>query len=153
MATTIDNLRSLLQQMGPHIPEIDAIIEDAPGSWQLLFDDEQVVNIHFLDEESGLELVAVLGTPAADHELDVLRALFCFQLVWRGSNQPRIALDAPSGSLLCLCQISPSLIDTAKFEEAILAFWINAKTLAEMVSAGLPPPMSCAAPDSVYLHA
>jgi len=153
VAITIDNVRTLLQQMGAHIPALDAIIEESPGSWQLLFDDAQLLNLHFLDDESGLELVAVLGRPAADQELDVLRMLFCFQLIWRGGNQPRIALDAPSGSLLCLCQISPSLINTVKFEEAILAFWIQAKTLTDMVSTGLPPPMPAATPDSLHLHA
>lgn len=153
MAMTIDSFRTVLQQMGPHVPEIAAIIEESPGSWQILFDDEQAVNLHFLDEESGIELIAVLGTPAPDHELDVLRTLFCYQLLWRGAHQPRIALDAPAGSLLCLCQISPSLLDTERLEEAILAFWVQAKTLAELVAEGVPPPVPSASLDSLHLHA
>jgi hypothetical protein len=149
----IEDIRSGLQQLGSDVAEINAIVEDEPGSWQIFFEDGYAISINFIEERKTIELVAVLGTPEPDHELEVLRTMLCYQLLWRGRSQPRIAIDAAQGALMSLCEFDADLIKNHQFEEHILSFWMQALGLTQIVlkntSFSLPP----ASAESMYLHA
>lgn len=149
----IENIRSGLQELGSDIAEINSIVEDEPGSWQIFFEDGYAITINFMEEHKTLELVAVLGSPEADNELEVLRTMFCYQLLWRGRSQPRIALDAALGSLICLHEFDADLIKGHQFKEYILTFWMQAAGLTEIVLGGIPLSLPLAPPESMHLHA
>ncbi len=141
---TVEEISLILQQLGEDIEQITAIVEEEPGSWQLHFEDGCAFTIGFSEERRSLELVAVLGIPDPSKELDVLRTMLCYQLIWCGSTEPRIALDANLGSLICLCELDLQVAAMPEFANRLLDFWLQSATLTEMVASGasmsLPPP-------------
>ena len=141
---TVDDVALILQQAGTEIEQIAAIVEDEPGSWQMYFEDGYAFTIGFSEERQALELIAVLGAPDPQKELDVLRTMLCYQLLWRGSAEPRIALDAHLSSLICLCELDVQIAAKPGFVDRLLEFWQQSAMLAEMVansaSMSLPPP-------------
>lgn len=149
----IENLRSGLQKLGPDVTEINVIVEDEPGSWQILFEDGHTISLHYHEDKKTIEFIAALGMPDAGRELEVLRAMLCYQLLWRGRSQPRIAIDADIGSLLCLCEVDADLVDSPEFEEHILTFWVQTAGLSEMVQENIPLSLPQASPESMHLHA
>lgn len=149
----IENLRASLQKLGSDVLEVNAIVENEPGSWQILFEDGYTISLHYYENKKTIEFVAALGIPDAEHELEVLRAMLCYQLLWRGRSQPRIAIDADMRSLLCLCEVDADLVDSPEFGEHILAFWVQVAGLAEMVQEGIPVSLPPASPESMHLHA
>ena len=149
----IENMRTSLQQLGSDVTEINAIVEDGPGSWQIFFEDGYAININYMEERQTIELVAVLGTPEPDNELEVLRTMLCYQLLLRGRSQPRIAIDATQGALMCLCEIDTDLINNHQFEDHVLSFWMQASGLTQIVLKNMPLSLPPAPVESMHLHA
>ena len=106
-----------------------------------------------MEERQTIELVAVLGTPEPDDELEVLRTMLCYQLLWRGGLEPRIALDAKLGALLSLCEFDLNIISRPEFANHMINFWVQSANLAEMVAEGIALSLPPATAEIMHLHA
>ena len=147
----VEEISLILQQLGEDIEQITAIVEEEPGSWQIYFADDYAVTLSFSEERKSVELIAVLGIPHPQKELEVLRTMLCYQLLWRGSAEPRIALDANLGSLTCLYELDLQAVSKPDFADRLLNFWLQSATLTEMVASGVS--MSPSSAEIMRMHA
>ncbi len=50
MATTIEQIQQLIQELGPHMQDVDAIVQTEEPSWAIQFADETIVIIEAAEE-------------------------------------------------------------------------------------------------------
>lgn len=148
-----EDLPIILQHLGSAISEIDAIVEDAPGSWKFFFVDGYSIKLNLSNDQNKIVLMAILGFPDSDSECEVLKTLLCYQLIWRGVYEPRIGLDAELGALICWCEFEADNLNNPDFEDYLLNFWLQSATLTEMVSEGIPLPLPAVVAEIYHLHA
>ncbi len=114
MATTIEQIQQLMQELGPATPDIDALVQTDEPSWAIQFADDSIVVIEPAEDPPRLVLSAELGTAPETAERQVYEALLSYNLLWRDSGGVKIGLAGPKGSLVInweLCLQDLTLLD------------------------------------------
>jgi hypothetical protein len=144
MATTIEQIQQLMQELGPASPDIDAVVQTEEPSWAIQFSDESIMVIEPADEPARLVLSSELGTAPEAAERQLYEALLSYNLLWRDSGGLKIGLAGPKGSLIInweLCLEGLTLLDLqsalARFRK-VTASWQHYVASADVGTAPLP---------------
>lgn len=105
MVTTIEQIQQLVQEIGPSMPEIDAIVQTEEPSWAIQFSDETVIILEAADDPSRIVISAELGAVTDAQQRIVYETLLCYNLMWRDSGGVRIGLAGPQGTLIVSADI------------------------------------------------
>lgn len=98
--TTIEQIEQLIKELGPAMPDIDAVVQTEEPSWAIQFSDETIVIIEPADDPSRMVISAELGTAAEAQQRLVYETLLCYNLMWRDSGGVKIGLAGPQGALI-----------------------------------------------------
>lgn len=143
MATTVEQIQQFLQELGPSMPDIDAVVQTEEPSWAVQFSDETVVIVEAAEEPSRMIFSAELGSATDSLQLPIYETLLCYNLLWRETGGIKIGLAGPKGALILsseLCLEGLTLID---FQEGISSFSRIARTWAKyVVGESITPPLS-----------
>ena len=155
MATTIEQIQQLMQELGPATPEIDAVVQTEEPSWAIQFADESIIVIEPAEEPARLVMSAELGAAPEAGERKLYEALLSYNLLWRDNGGVKIGLAGPKGSLILnweLCLEGLTLMDLqaamARFRK-IAASWQHYVAKADSE----PAPLPGMGGDSFHLHA
>jgi hypothetical protein len=114
MATTIEKIQQLVQELGPSLPDIDAVVQTEEPSWAVQFSDETIVIIESAEEPARMILSSELGSPSDSLQLPIYESLLCYNLLWRETGGVKIGLAGPKGALILsseLCLEGLTLMD------------------------------------------
>ena len=75
MATTIEQIQQLIQELGPHMQDIDAIVQTEEPSWAIQFSDETIIIIEAAEEPARMVFSAELGNANDANQHTVYEAL------------------------------------------------------------------------------
>ena len=100
MATTVEKIQQLIQELGPHMQDIDAIVQTEEPSWAIQFSDETIIIIEAAEEPARMVFSAELGNPSENSQRTIYEALLCYNLMWRDTGGVKIGLAGPQGALI-----------------------------------------------------
>ncbi len=105
MMTTVEQIQQLIQELGPSMPEIDAVVQTEEPNWAIQFSDETIVIIEAADDPPRIVMSAELGAASDARQKAVYETLLCYNLMWRDSGGVKVGLAGPQGSLIISAEV------------------------------------------------
>jgi hypothetical protein len=99
---SLEALQSLMKLLGPQTPGIDAVVQNEDRTWALQFDDASVVFLEWDEQPPRLVISAELGKIEEGRQLDVMRMLLSYNLLWRDTGGVKFAMGGPDGGAMLL---------------------------------------------------
>jgi hypothetical protein len=154
--TTIEQITQLVKELGPAMPEIDAIVQTEEPSWAIQFSDETIIIIEPADDPSRMVISAELGAAAEAQQRNVYETLLCYNLMWRDSGGVKVGLAGPQGALIISLDLCLEGLTLIEMQQGIERFLKITRSWAQYVvkadSAELPP-LPGIATGTLHLHA
>lgn len=147
MATATEQIQQLLQEIGPRMPEIDAIVQTEEPSWAIQFSDDIVILLEAADNPPRMVISAELGAVHDAQQRVLYETLLCYNLMWRTSGGVKIGLAGPQGTLIISADICLDNLMLSKLQEEIDKFlkitrcWVNYILQTEKNHAAELPPL------------
>ncbi len=155
MTTTIEQIRQLVQELGPSMPDIDAVVQTEEPSWAIQFSDETILIMEAADDPARIVISAELGAAAEAQQRTVYETLLCYNLMWRTSGGVKIGLAGPQGALIISNEVCIQGLTLADLQQTLEKFLKIVRSWADYVAkaeAGQPPPLP-GLNDAFHLHA
>ncbi len=112
--TTIEQIQQLVQEIGPSMQEIDAVVQTEEPSWAIQFSDETIIILEAADDPSRIVVSADLGVITEAQQRSAYETMLCYNLMWRESGGVKIGLAGPHGALIIsmdICLDNLTLMD------------------------------------------
>jgi hypothetical protein len=153
--TTIEQIQQLIQELGPNMQDVDAIVQTEEPSWAIQFSDETIVIIEAAEQPARMIFSADLGSASEDSQKSVYGALMCYNLMWRDTGGIKIGLAGPNGSLIISAELCLDGLILNDFQNSLSNFlkitrswrgFVNQRETASTMPPGLGG-------DSFLIHA
>lgn len=154
--TTIEQIEHLVKDLGPAMPEIDAIVQTEDPSWAIQFSDEAIIILEPADDPSRIVISTELGAAAEAQQRTIYETMLCYNLMWRDSGGVKIGLAGPSGTLIISTDVCIEGLTLQGLQQETEAFLKIARTWMQYVGradAGEAPPLPGIGGSSFHLHA
>jgi hypothetical protein len=102
MLTSLDAIQTLMKELGPQTGNIDAVVQNGDKTWAIQFDSDAVVFLEWDEQPPRLVLSTELGKIGEAREIEVLRLLLSYNLLWRDTGGVKAALGGPEGAAMLL---------------------------------------------------
>ncbi len=133
MTTTVEQIQQLIQELGPSMPEIDAVVQTEEPSWAIQFSDETILIIEPADDPSRMVVSAELGAASAARQRAIYETLLCYNLMWRESGGVKVGLAGPQGMLIISTDVCIEGMSLMDFQEALNQFLKITRAWAQYV--------------------
>ncbi len=143
MPTTIEQIQQLVQEIGPSMQEIDAVVQTEEPSWAIQFSDETIIILEAADDPSRIVISADLGVVTEAQQRSAYETVLCYNMMWRDSGGVKIGLAGPQGALIVSRDICLDNLTLADLQQDIGKFmkitrsWT--KFIVQSEQAELPP--------------
>lgn len=134
MSSTIEKIQTLIQELGPITPDIDAVVQTEEPSWAIQYSDETIVIIEAAEEPARIVLSSELGSPNDSIQLPVYETLLCYNLLWRETGGVKIGLAGPKGALILSCELCLEGLSLMDLQEGMTNFIMIVRTWAKYVT-------------------
>lgn len=154
--TTIEQIEHLIKEIGPAMPEVDAIVQTEDPSWAIQFSDETIIILEPADDPSRVVISTELGAAVEAQQRRVYETMLCYNLMWRDSGGVKIGLAGPQGALIISTDVCIEGLTLQDLKQEIERFLQIARSWTQYVGkadAGEAPPLPGMDAGSVYLHA
>ena len=154
--TTIEQIEQLVKEIGPAMPEIDAIVQTEDPSWAIQFSDETIIILEAADDPSRIVISTELGAAAEAQQRAVYETMLCYNLMWRDSGGVKIGLAGPQGALIISTDVCIESLTLQELKQEIQRFLTIARSWAQYVGkadAGEAPPLPGMEAGGFHLHA
>ena len=154
MSISLELAQMLMQELGPQITEIDAVLQQDDTCWVLVLADETSITVEWAANPERLVLSSGLGRPVQGAELAVYETLLSYNLLWQDTGGVRMAIDGPQGEVLLIYDLFDDHLSLAELQTVVLnlsniaAIWRD-YVRKDAAAPALPPIGS----DSVHLRA
>ena len=105
MATNLERMQIMMEEIGPSMTEIEAVIQSEESNWAIQFDDQSIVMLEWAESPDRVVMTAMLGTPTESMQLSVFETLLCYNLLWKDTGGVKMALSGPGGELVLLYEL------------------------------------------------
>lgn len=105
MATNLERMQIMMEEIGPVMPSIEAVIQSEEKNWAIQFDDQSIVMLEWADKPDRVVLTSMLGSPTESMQLSVYETLLCYNLLWKDTGGVKMALSGPGGELILLYEL------------------------------------------------
>jgi len=143
--TSLEHVQNLMEELGPSMPEIEAVAQEDETAWAAAFPDDLVVVFELDSTGRKLVLAVDVGRPPEEAKLAAYEAALSYGYLWRETGGARFALGGPDGELtlhfdlevadLTLADLQTvllNLIEKARIWRGFLAGGREATTLEEV---------------------
>ena len=154
--TTIEQIEHLIKEIGPAMPEVDAIVQTEDPSWAIQFSDETIIILEPADDPSRVVISTELGAAVEAQQRRVYETMLCYNLMWRDSGGVKIGLAGPQGALIISTDVCIEGLTLQDLKQEIERFLQIARSWTQYVGkvdAGEAPPLPGMDAGSVHLHA
>jgi hypothetical protein len=154
--TTIEQIEPLMNELGPAMQEIDAVVRTEEPSWAIQFSDETIVIIEPADDPSRMVISAELGAAAEAQQRIVYETLLCYNLMWRDSGGVKIGLAGPQGALIISIDVCVEGLTLAGLQQELQRFLNISRSWTQYVGqadTAEAPPLPGMEAGNLHLHA
>ena len=154
--TTIEQIENLVKELGPAMPDIDAIVQTEDPSWAIQFSDETIIILEPADDPSRIVISTELGAAAEAQQRTVYETMLCYNLMWRDSGGVKIGLAGPQGALIISTDVCIESLTLQELKQEIQRFLTIARSWAQYVGkadASEAPPLPGMEVGGFHLHA
>ncbi len=143
--TTIEQIQQLVQEIGPNMPEIDAIVQTEEPSWAIQFSDETILILDAADDPARIVISAELGSVDDTKQGAVYETLLCYNMMWRTSGGVRVGLAGPQGALIISADVHLANLTQHDLQQEIERFlsitrsWVKYIGQSDKEVQALPP--------------
>lgn len=122
MATNLERMQIMMEEIGPIMPEIEAVIQSEEKNWAIQFDDQSIVMLEWTEKPDRIVLSSMLGMPAEKMQLSIYETLLCYNLLWKDTGGVKMALAGPGGELILLYELHASELSVNELQVVISNF-------------------------------
>lgn len=122
MATNLERMQIMMEEIGPVMPSIEAVIQSEERNWAIQFDDQSIVMLEWADKPDRVVLTAMLGSPSESMQLSVYETLLCYNLLWKDTGGVKMALSGPGGELILLYELSGTELTLGELQTVLANF-------------------------------
>ena len=133
MASTIEKIQNLIQELGPVSTDIDAIVQTEEPSWAIQYFDETIVILEASENPARMVLSSELGSPNDSLQLPIYETLLCYNLLWRETGGVKIGLAGPKGALILSCELCLENLSLMDLQEGFNNFISIVRTWTKYV--------------------
>ena len=148
MASNLERMQIMMEEIGPSIPDIEAVIQSEDKNWAIQFEDQSIVMLEWAEQPDRVVLTTLLGTPSESMQLSVYETLLCYNLLWKDTGGVKMALSGPGGELVLLYEMFASSLNLADMQVVLTNFLSIAQVWGTYVTgesenpvSGVPGPM------------
>ena len=105
MATNLERMQAMMEEIGPAMAEIEAVIQSEDKNWAIQFEDQSIIMLEWAERPDRIVLSSMLGIPTESMQLSVYEALLCYNLLWKDTGGVKMALAGPGGDLMLLYEL------------------------------------------------
>jgi hypothetical protein len=105
MATNLERIQAMMEEIGPAMAEIEAVIQSEEKNWAIQFEDQSIIMLEWTERPDRIVLSSMLGIPSETMQLSVYEALLCYNLLWKDTGGVKMALAGPGGDLMLLYEL------------------------------------------------
>ncbi len=122
MATNLERMQIMMEEIGPAMPEIEAVIQSEEKNWAIQFEDQSIVMLEWAENPDRVVLTAMLGIPSESMQLSVYETLLCYNLLWKDTGGVKMALSGPGGELVLLYELFASNLNRSELQTVLINF-------------------------------
>lgn len=122
MATNLERMQIMMEEIGPAMPEIEAVIQSEEKNWAIQFEDQSIVMLEWAENPDRVVLTAILGTPSETMQLSVYETLLCYNLLWKDTGGVKMALSGPGGELVLLYELFAATLNRHDLQTVLINF-------------------------------
>ncbi len=122
MATNLERMQIMMEEIGPSMSEIEAVIQSEEKNWAIQFEDQSIVMLEWTDNPDRVVLSAMLGTASESMQLSVYETLLCYNLLWKDTGGVKMALSGPGGELVLLYELFASNLSLNELQTVLANF-------------------------------
>lgn len=122
MSTSLERMQIMMEEIGPSMSEIEAVIQSEEKNWAIQFEDQSIVMLEWADQPDRVVLSAMLGAPSEKMQLSVYETLLCYNLLWRDTGGVKMALAGPGGELILLYELHASELNLNELQTVLSNF-------------------------------
>lgn len=122
MASNLERMQIMMEEIGPSIPDIEAVIQSEDKNWAIQFEDQSIVMLEWAEQPDRVVLTTLLGTPSESMQLSVYETLLCYNLLWKDTGGVKMALSGPGGELVLLYEMFASNLSLADMQVVLTNF-------------------------------
>ena len=131
LIATLSDLRHLMQQIGPTVPEISAIFQHDTDQWDIEFDEQVVLHLGWQSDSSALLLSCSLGQTPVLEKQQRYAAYLRTNLMWFGVVPIRIALRDPDDVVMLIGEYAGVGLSIDFLRQTFHAFLAHASRIVE----------------------
>ncbi len=105
MATNLERMQIMMEEIGPSLPDIQAVIQSEDKNWAIQFSDQSIVMLEWVADPDRVVLTSILGVPSESMQLSVYETLLCYNLLWKDTGGVKMALSGPGGELVVIYEL------------------------------------------------
>ena len=127
MASHLERMQIMMEEIGPSMPEIEAVIQSEEKNWAIQFDDQSIVTLEWAEKPERVVLTSMLGVPSESMQLSVYETLLCYNLLWKDTGGVKMALSGTGGELVLLYELFVSDLYPNELKTVFSTFLILAQ--------------------------
>lgn len=132
MSLVLSEMQQLMHELGPAMPEVEAVVQHEAGSWDIWFEGDVRMALDWQQVEPRLRLSMALGSPAEALASAAHQALLKANLAWSAEGAVRAAM-CDSGQLIVLSEPALPPIDVSELALHLRRFVLQAAQFAAVV--------------------
>ena len=122
MASHLKRMQIMMEEIGPSMPEIEAVIQNEEKNWAIQFDDQSIITLEWAEKPERVVLTSLLGIPSDSMQLSVYETLLCYNLLWKDTGGVKMALSGPGGELVLLYELFVSHLSLNELQTVLSNF-------------------------------
>ena len=122
MASHLERMQIMMEEIGPSMPEIEAVIQNEEKNWAIQFEDQSIITLEWSEKPERVVLTSLLGIPSESMQLSVYEALLCYNLLWKDTGGVKMALSGPGGELVLLYELFVSQLSLNELQTVLSNF-------------------------------
>jgi hypothetical protein len=136
MLSSLESIQALMKDLGPQTANIDAVVQNGDSTWAVQFDNDAVVFLEWDEQPPRLVLSSELGKIAESRQLEVLRLLLSYNLLWRDTGGVKTALGGPDGAAMLLYECSADSLTLGMLQTVLENFCNSAEIWRRYIEQG-----------------
>ncbi len=122
MASHLERMQIMMEEIGPSLPEIEAVIQSEDKNWAIQFSDQAIVMLEWAEDPDRVVLTSLLGAPSESMQLSVYETLLCYNLLWKDTGGVKMALSGPGGDLVVIYELFSADLTLGELQTVLTNF-------------------------------
>ena len=122
MTKSLERFQIMMEEIGPSMPEIEAVIQSEECNWAIQFEDNSIITLEWADKPDRIVLSSALGIPSQAMQLTVYDTLLCYNLLWKDTGGVKMGLAGPDGELMLLYEMFAAGLNINELQTILVNF-------------------------------